>query len=224
MSDSITPPVMERLKASTAELHRAAEQHPFQRALVTGAIGRDGYAAHLAQMLIVHREVERALTALLDERPELGAIVREEQFQEPYLVEDLEFLGAPAGAAPLPATSRLCETVREACAGDPLAALGFHYVLEGSNNGSKFIAKAVRRSLNLSTGPGTRYLDPYGDEQPAKWAAFKAGMNVAGFTADEVAVLESAACEMFRGITAISAELPAPQVTVTMPRHPVSAG
>ncbi len=200
--------VMERLKAVTAELHRAAEQHPFQRALVAGAIGRAGYAAHLRQMLVVHREVERALRALLAQRPELRAVVREEQFREGRLLEDLAFLGAPAGEGPLPPTARLCEVVREACAREPLAALGFHYVLEGSTNGSRFIARSVRRSLGFTTVHGTRSLDPYGDEQPAKWAAFKAAMNAAAFTPAEISVLESAACAMFRGITAISGDVP----------------
>ncbi len=69
---------------------------------------------------------------------------------------------------------------------DPLRLLGMHYVLEGSNNGSRFIARHVGRAYQLSTGPGLRYLDPYGDRQRAYWMDFKNAMGKFQFTgADE---------------------------------------
>ena len=70
----------------------------------------------------------------------------------------------------------------------PMALLGILYVLEGSTNGSKFIARKVRPAYELpATGEGSAYLDPYGDVQPARWQEFKAAMDALNLPAADVA-------------------------------------
>lgn len=201
------PTVMERLKAETRELHDAAESRPFQKRLVSGELSREDYGVWLSQMLLVHRALEVPLREAWKETRAFAA-VKEEQFQTPYLLADLAFLGIDAVAArPLPSTAALIADIERDAAEEPLALLGYHYVLEGSNNGNRFIVKKLAPALGLSRERGARYLDPYGDEQRAKWAAFKADMNAVGFGKQECDTLVAAACRMFEAVTALSDEL-----------------
>ncbi len=199
--------IMDRLKRATAELHNLAERHPLQQTLVRGALPRRTYTSYLRQMLAIHTTLEIELRRRGDV-PALAAVVREEHFQAPRLREDLAFYGeASAAGEPLPAVAAWCEALPERSAADPLFALGCHYVLEGSNNGGRFIARAVRQAYELPHGRGDRFLDPYGDKQPALWRQFKQDMESVGFTDEEQAVLEDAASEMFRFFSVMMDEL-----------------
>jgi heme oxygenase len=199
--------VMDRLRTGTADLHRSAEGQAFQRRLASAELSREAYIAWLVQMLHVHRALERPLAERMGRDPRFAAL-HPEQLQEPYLLADLSALGVDGEhpPAPLPATAA-CVARMARCADEaPLDLLGFHYVLEGSNNGNRFLARRLVPALGLQRGGG-RYLDPYGEEQPLKWAAFKATMNEQPFGRDDMDRLVAAAREMFAAIGAISAEL-----------------
>lgn len=202
------PSVMEVLKTSTQALHDAAEGHRFQQSLVKGEVSREQYAAYLGQLLLVHRELESLLRDHAEKVPAIPAVVKAYQYQEPYLIEDLRFYGVhPASITALTSTEALVNEIRDRAAKDPLALLGFHYVLEGSNNGNKFIAKALAKSFGLTGPDGLRYLDPYADQQRPYWMAFKADMDAQGFNPGQMRVMAEAAQAMFNGIGAISAEM-----------------
>lgn len=202
------PSVMEVLKVSTQSMHDAAEGHRFQQSLVKGEITREQYASYLGQLLLVHRELESLLKAHAATTPAIASVVKPAQYQEPYLLEDLRFYGVnPATTTPLASTAALISEISAAAARDPLSLLGFHYVMEGSNNGNKFIAKALARSFNLTGTGGMKYLDPYGDQQRPLWAAFKDDMNAVGFNPGQMRVMAESAQRMFQGIGAISAEM-----------------
>ena len=81
------------------------------------------------------------------------------------------------------------------------------YVLEGSTNGSKFIAAALHRAWGFEPGPGLSYLDPHGDLQKQRWLAFKHDMDAAGFSEADAAVLIDAARLVFQSVADISDEL-----------------
>lgn len=200
--------VMTLLREGTSDLHTRAETHDFQKSLVSGRISREAYAAYLQQMLLVHRALESALRAAQDRVPAIARVVTAEQFQEPYLLEDLAFYDAPTtGYAPTPGTAALIERIQRDAQQQPLALLGHHYVLEGSNNGNRFIARAIRKAFGLTGDAGVRYLDPYGERQRDVWSAFKTEMDAQGFTEPDGAILLDAAKAMFQGITAISEDL-----------------
>jgi heme oxygenase len=70
--------------------------------------------------------------------------------------------------------------------------LGALYVLEGSTNGGRFLARALRKSWGLDKD-GIAYFDPYGEEQPQKWASFRKKMDSASFdVAQQDAIVEMA--------------------------------
>lgn len=202
------PSIMELLKSSTAELHGAAEGHAFQQALVRGELPREQYAAYLGQLLRVHQELESQLKRYAPATPAIARVVKAYQYQVPYLLEDLAFFGMdPGSIEPLPATRALVEEIRAAAASDAVSLLGYQYVMEGSNNGNKFIAKAIARAYGLTDGRGLKYLDPYGDQQRSYWMAFKSDMDACGFTPAQMKSLALAAQSMFRGIGAISSAM-----------------
>ena len=133
---------MWQLRNSTREEHDRAEHHAFQQAMFKGELSRQAYIAWLGQMYLVHEALETALRRAAKDHQVIETVVREYQYQVPYLVQDLEFFGVdPAAIEPLPAARRFIGSIAEA-GDDPLRLLGLHYVLEGSNNGSRFVAPA----------------------------------------------------------------------------------
>lgn len=200
-------PAMQQLRDSTREEHDRAEHHEFQQALVKGELSRDRYAAWLGQMYLIHDALETAMREAARHHVDLQKVVHEYQYQVPYLLQDLEFLGIDPGAlAPLPATERFVSLI-EQDSGDPLLLLGLHYVLEGSNNGSRYIARHVAKAYDLAPGPGLQYLDPYGDRQREYWLAFKEDMGAVSFTAVETARLVAAAKQMYQTVAELADDL-----------------
>lgn len=197
--------VMEALRSGTAELHQLAESQDFQRRMARGELTRPEYAAWLGQMLLIHRALESALAELRPSDRRFDPVVVE-HFKEPNLVADLAALGA-GEAEPLPATRRILERIAAARRDEPLRLLGFHYVLEGSMNGNRFLARRLGPALGLTAGRGDRYLDPYGDRQREIWSQFKQEMLRVGFTPGDGELLVDGAREMFRAISELSVEL-----------------
>ncbi len=200
--------IMTRLKSATADLHQAAEGSPLQRRLVKGELPRDLYAAFLGQMYLVHAALEQAVRDAAATHPGFAAVVRDYHDREPQLLEDLAFLGVTLDTiAPVAATIAMLADVERAAAERPVALLGMLYVLEGSTNGSKFIAAAIRKAYKLEPGPGVAYLDPHGDLQRDRWQAFKHDMDSVGFTEAESEAIIEAAKGVFKSLTDVSDEL-----------------
>lgn len=208
LTGQATTSVMEQLKTSTLEQHQAAESHPFQRNLAAGKLPREQYIANLGQLLLLHKALEAGLRASISRVPAIARVVREYQYQEPYLLEDLKFFGVdPTSVRPTSATRALVSAIQQYQASAPLKLLGMHYVLEGSNNGSKFICRSVRRAYGLEGVSGNRYMDPYGDQQRAYWELFKQDMNAQNFAQPQIDELIAGAREMFDAISAVGQDL-----------------
>lgn len=202
------PGTMLTLCNHTAEHHRRAEAHPFQQQLVRGLLPRPLYLRWLAQMLHIHAALEAHLDRLVQRHPRLVTSFDASRRKVPALRSDLAFLGGDAAEPPLPAARALIERFDRLDAEHSLAFLGAFYVLEGSTNGSKYIARKIRPAYELpATGEGSRYLDPYGDEQPARWQAFKDAMGGVEFTAAEVEELVAVARSTFDAVHDLGGEL-----------------
>lgn len=209
MTQTSTSSFAAELRDSTAEHHGRAEKSELQRLLVTGKVARQQYEEHLVQMLILHRTLDRALRTAAETCPEVATVVREEQYQEPYLLDDLAFLRRDCDAMEaLPTTRAIVAEIEQTAADDPCALLGYHYVLEGANNGNRFIARAMAGPLGVRPGaPGTRYLDPYGDRQRELWAAFMVHLDEIALTPASRARAVACAKSMFLAVTHIGEEI-----------------
>jgi len=187
---------MHRLKEATAEAHRRAETRPLMQALARGTVSRALFASHLEQLLLVHRVLEAGVERAVFEHPHWGGITPAERCRAADLEADLRVLGGSLTPAPLPATAAAISAIERAA---PLTLLGMFYVTEGSTNGGRFLAKKVAQTLGLDpvSRDGLRALDPYGERQPERWAAFKGAMNAIGFDAESILEIEAGAQAMF---------------------------
>jgi heme oxygenase len=200
--------VMDRLKAETSELHTQAEKMPLQHAMVTGQISREAFAAFLVQLHFVHEALEKAIVDARG-RCERLRVVPEEQLQHASRIgEDLRVFGIAQPSVKIgAATNQVVRDIQVLAASDPMALLGVHYVLEGSMNGNRYIAKAIRRGLGFEGTTGTRYLDPYGEAQREKWIGFRMAVDRLEWNDSEIEAALRGAKMMFVGMTAISAEV-----------------
>lgn len=185
-----------RLKDDNWKLHQIAERAEGPAALIKGQMPREGYVQHLAQQWMMSRALDAAIKPHLAARADLAAFVLTEQFLTGYLEEDLTHFGVcPAHVRPEPGTQRYIDDVA-AHRDDALHLLGLHYVRLGACNGNRYVAKSVRKAMDLpATGEGTRYLDPFGEAQREKWYAFKASL-------DALALTEAEADRVFGGTEA----------------------
>ena len=204
-----------RLKAETHDQHIRAERHPVQHELVSGRTSAAGYAAYLAQMYWVHHSLESNLSdAVTREAAEaqgpLGAVVREYHRRLPQIEADLAFFDAEVGQNPAsPATQRFAEWIGHTAQTRPTALLGGLYVLEGSTNGGRYIARALRRALSLADGRGTAFFDPHGEAQTERWHQFKTDLDSLALDAAAQATVVAAAGRTFDAIVEIMDDLAA---------------
>lgn len=205
------PTIMGRLKAASEDLHRMAEGRDLQRLLVRGTLPRPLYETYLAQMHLVHTALEDRIREVAREHPAFASVLRDYHWREPQLRADLVFLGGEvAQIEPLPAARALIEHIDREAADCPVALLGMLYVLEGSTNGSKFIARSIGKAYGLSAGPGLSYLDPHGDLQRDRWLTFKQDMNAVDLSENEKTRIIAAARATFQAVADLSDELMEP--------------
>lgn len=199
--------VMSRLKGETWDLHSKAENREFQKRMVQGDLEPADYAAWLGQMYLIHQTLDGFVRPRLGADPAFAA-VDEDQLQSARLERDLIAVGtSPESVEPLPATAALQEAIRRSAVEDPLELLGYHYVLEGSTNGNSFIARKLRGVFEFGDGGGFEYLDPYGEHQRRRWAAFKETMSDLTWADDQIDRLVAAARATFEGIGDLSQQL-----------------
>ncbi|MEM0983738.1 MAG: biliverdin-producing heme oxygenase, partial [Planctomycetota bacterium] len=79
---------------------------------------------------------------------------------------------------------------------------------EGANNGNRFLAARLKGPLGLAEG-GATYLEPYGEEQPALWAAFKGRLDGLELSASERDEVVASAREMFELIRLVHGDFEA---------------
>lgn len=198
---------MDRLKHETAELHAVAERQPLQAAMVSGRVSREAFVAFLAQIIHVHAGLEGLIRQHRDACSRLRVVGEEQLRHSSRIAEDLLALGGSMPEAPGAATRRLIDQLQRSATEAPMSLLGAHYVLEGSMNGNRYIAKAVRRALGLEGCTGTRYLDPYGDAQREVWQRHRAEIDRLDWAEHEADAAVRSAKAMFQGIVEISGDV-----------------
>lgn len=198
---------MATLKAATAEQHRHAERHEFQQMMVRGTLPREAYADWLGQMLHLHRGLEDHLDRLVASHPPVATVFDDDRRKVPLLLADLAFYQSDGTGEALPATRRFLALLDTLAATTPLALLGALYVLEGSTNGARFIARRIREAYDLPPAGGAAFVDPYGEAQPSRWKAFKEAMEQLDLSEADTHVITAAAQETFNAVGALGSDL-----------------
>lgn len=202
--DAQATTIMDRLKSETRPQHDAAENSDLEKSLLSGAITREAYIELLRQRYAMHLALDPLLAQLRESHPQYAAVIPDYTMQAPYLEEDLRHFGVdPSTVQALPATAGVVERMKRDAAAAPLRLLGAHYVMEGSNNGGRFIAKGLRRLFRLEGDNGVRYFDPYGEEQRPRWAAFREAFNAFPLTPEQQDEVLAGAKQAFDDIAAM---------------------
>ena len=198
---------MDRLRVATAQQHEEAENHPFQQAFSSGRLSREAYVRYLVELHHVYAGLENQIRSASDGTPGLAYVVVHENYREGDLADDLDYFGvAPDSFDPTSMTKDFVGHIEVLARANPIALLGLHYVLEGSNNGSKFIARNIRRAYDLGDR-GVRALDPYGSDQRQKWLDYKIRMGELKLSQDNSDAIVEAAKHMFKFLGNVSSEL-----------------
>ncbi len=157
---------MADLRAATWPAHQRLEKRVDVKARFSSL---DAYRSHLEQMwgfcagLEMRLEVPTFDGALAD----YGS-----RRKLPSLSRDLIALGADSGSVEnLPR----CESVPDC--GDPSAAFGCVYVLEGATLGGRSLLPVVESRLGLTAEHGASFLASYGDDVTAMWRRFGAALD-----------------------------------------------
>jgi len=193
------------LKESTGEAHKKAESTDLQRLMMQGQLEDRHFASYMAQLFHMHSAIEQLMGA----NAGAAALIRWTADQEHSLrlAQDLGDLGTSVDAQPLlKATEAMVGTIKSLTAEDPIALIGLFYVLEGSMNGNRYIVRALRH-MPGGDRCGFRYLDPYGEEQPAKWGAFREALDSFETTEAQSELVVRSAHAVFDGIAAICEEV-----------------
>lgn len=196
-----------RLREATAEAHNDAERHPVQGRMARGAASREDYANWLEQMYHIWSAVDASVreAAARDER--VRAMVKPYHPHAGRIVSDLAFLGRTGAPAPASrGTQQLVDFIRSLA--PSAAVVGPWYVMEGSNNGGRFLAKALGKALDVPGPAGLTSLDPHGEEQKPRWHEWRAALDSQHFTDAEQNAMIDAAGRTFAGLTPVFDDLP----------------
>ncbi len=202
---------MEKIKAGIWDIHEGVtdqQEKPTPEAenIMQGTLPRFKYVNNLKQRYLLQKDFEQVLAAHRNQ-PAIAAVVTDEQFHAEKAAADLRYFGIdPETVQPVPATKAMCAFFRETAARDPRLLLAIHYVIEGSNNGAMFIAKAVKKAYDLEGTDGTFHLQPYGTAIRDKWKAFGESFNALEIDHALMAEMIAVGRETFHHMNAIASE------------------
>lgn len=152
------PPVLQDLRAGTAELHIALEKRlPF----FTDTLDLQAFERLMRAYYGFYQPLESALQDSGEIPADFDLVSR---LKTPTLQRDLQALGANGGEF------SLC---RQLPAIDSAAAcLGVLYVLEGATLGGQILRREIAARLGLGADNGAAFLDIYGAATGRRWRDF----------------------------------------------------
>lgn len=177
MSPTDCHTMVERIRASTRTRHADLEGTAFSTAMLAGTLPLDRYVGQLAAYRVVLKALEEELSRATG--PCVTSVWSADLVKLPLIDRDLMHFAEdgvfPASCAAAQAEACARE-IRAAAASDPLALLGFLYVLEGSTMGGMILRRYVAEAYGLRDTDGVAY---YASGDRERWARFTARMNEA---------------------------------------------
>jgi heme oxygenase len=148
----------EELRAATFAAHGRLQAEPLFGALARCQLPLESFVGQLRALAVVHGALEQALADSPEAR--VAAVWRDDLRRLPQLLLDLAYFAPRAvldvtGAAA--AAVRATEVIRRTAAGQPVALLGYLYVIEGSNLGAAVLRRLYARAYLLADDGGLAY-------------------------------------------------------------------
>ena len=180
------PPVLQDLRAGTAELHIALEKRlPF----FTDQLDTDAFQRLMQAYYGFYRPLE---TALLESARIPADFDLTPRLKAPILQRDLCKLGESVRTLEqLPICQHL--PVIDSSA----ACLGVLYVLEGATLGGQILRREIATRLGLNADSGAAFLDVYGAATGRRWRDFIEYLGARPMDVDERAAVVAAAQTTF---------------------------
>ena len=177
------PPVLQDLRAGTAELHIALEKRlPF----FSDTLDTPAFERLMQAYYGFYQPLEQALLASGAVPDDFNLLPR---LKADTLRADLRALGATADDLPL------CEDLP--VIDSSAASLGVLYVLEGATLGGQILRREIAARLNLDADNGAAFLDVYGAATGRRWREFIEYLSNRPMAASERAAVVSAAQTTF---------------------------
>ena len=172
---------LDRLKQATLPQHRQIERR-FR--ILDPELTLDQYRRWLERLYGFYAPFEALIEAWA---PELRFAWTARR-KLPLLGDDLAYLGVPPEhLATLPRCSALPDLT------DLPRVHGALYVVEGSTLGGQYIAGHLERRLQLRSGAGASFFQPYGEQTLPQWQEFRRHLTAIATTpASEAAIIEAA--------------------------------
>jgi heme oxygenase (biliverdin-producing, ferredoxin) len=190
-----------RLREATKDEHERTESAPFVTALMAGELDRGAYSALLGQTYLFYSVLEDAGDRWRGDAV-VGPFVSDALLRRPALEADLAWLVGPGWrdeVAPLPATRRYTDRLREVCFSSRSGFVAHHYTRYlGDLSGGQIIRSKLRTIYGL-TGDGVRFYRFEGIAKPKVFKdSYRALIDAAEWAAGERTNLLAEANEAFR--------------------------
>lgn len=190
-----------RLRDATKEEHVRTESAPFVVALMSGELDRGAYAALLGQSYHFYSVLEEAGEHWRADDV-VGPFVSDALLRRGSLVADLTWLlgaGWRDQVAPLPATRRYVDRLREVCFSSRSGFVAHHYTRYLGDLSGGQIVRSKLRSIYGLTDDGVRFYIFDGIAKPKVFKdTYRALIDDAAWGADERTNLLAEANEAFR--------------------------
>lgn len=150
-----------RLRATTREAHKIAEQSAFVVHLLEGRLGIDAYAELAGQLWYIYRELEAAAEVLAD-HPVVGLLCDSALFRTGALERDLTYLRGACwrrDLVPLLATEVYAARVRQVVQEWPMGYVAHHYTrYMGDLAGGQIVRDVAEKTWGFAhRGDGVRF-------------------------------------------------------------------
>jgi len=167
-----------RLKQETQPLHARLEKLPFITALSNGTLPLASYVNQLRAFATAFGTLEHETTTILE--PSVHAVFGAGESRFSHLLRDLCCFGdkmIPEIIEVKRHADAMAARIRLLGVEDPIALMGYVYVLQGTVLGNRVHLPDITRTFNIDTSSGAAFYAGYGTRTDEYWAILSSLMN-----------------------------------------------
>ena len=173
MEQSNPTHLMHRLKQKTQPLHAKLEKLPFITALSNGTLPLASYVNQLRAFATAFGTLEHETSTILE--PSVRTVFGAGESRFSHLLRDLSCFGdkmIPEFIKVKRHTEAMAARIRLLGVEDPLALMGYVYVLQGTVLGNRVHLPDITRSFNIDCSNGAAFYAGYGSRTDEYWEIF----------------------------------------------------
>lgn len=184
---------LKRLKEETDQVHKNAHELDFFKALISKKLPLKSYTGQLRVLSIIFATLEAELVKKLPQ----FEIFQKNGYKDklPYLLDDLQFLTDEIDEVIKPSVQKalmMADDIIILSQTNPIALLGYLYVLEGSLMGGNVVKDLITKQYDLKDERGSSYFGCYGKNYKEQITLFKTLLNDLVKEKDEEVVIKGA--------------------------------